>query len=158
MVRYSEEKTDHNKPNFPASAGDNHPLRGSKTTLFEGGVRSTSFVTGGSTMIPEAARGTTYSGLMHAVDLAATILALGGVNVSALALSSSAPLDGLNHWDAIVGGENTSIRDHVPLNVVNNGTTYSAVRFGDMKLILGSPCLPMADGAGAWFSGGLGEP
>ena len=33
MVRWSEEKDDHNKPVFPASAGDNHPLRGSKTTL-----------------------------------------------------------------------------------------------------------------------------
>ena len=37
MVRFSEEKVDHNKPVFPASAGDNYPLRGSKTTLFEAG-------------------------------------------------------------------------------------------------------------------------
>lgn len=158
MVRFQSQKVDHNKPVFPASAGDNHPLRGSKTTLFEGGLRSTSFLTGGSTMIPEAARGTTYSGLMHAVDVAATILALGGVNLSDLALSQSVPLDGLNIWDAIIGGKNMSIRDHVPLNIVNNGTSYSAVRFGDMKLILGLPCLANAGGAGAWFSGGLGEP
>ena len=95
-------------------------------------------------MIPAAARGTTYSGLMHAVDVAATILALGGVNISDLALSQSAPLDGLNFWDAIIGGKNTSIRDHVPLNIVNNGTSYSAVRFGDMKLILVRPvCLEL---------------
>lgn len=155
MVRWSESQGDHDKPNFPASAGDNRPLRGSKTTLFEGGVRSTSFVTGGATMIPEKARGTTYAGLMHAADYAATVLALAGVDLSALAV----PLDGLDHWHAMVGPTKTkSLRDHLPLNVVNNGSSYSAVRFGDMKLILGAPCLKIAVNAGAWFAGGLGQP
>ena len=37
---------------------------GSKTTLFQGGVRGTSFITAGSgsTMIPTSIRGTTYTG------------------------------------------------------------------------------------------------
>lgn len=154
MVRWSESQSDHDKPLFPASAGDNRPLRGSKTTLFEGGVRSTSFVTGGATMIPEKARGTTYTGLMHAADFAATVLALGGVDLSAGAV----PLDGLDHWDAMMGTKTKSLRDHLPLNVVNNGSSYSAVRFGDMKLILGAPTMAVAGNAGAWFAGGLGKP
>merc|ERR1712146_553023 len=40
---------------LPASAASNFPLRGGKTTLFEGGVRAISFVTGG--LIPPAASG-----------------------------------------------------------------------------------------------------
>ena len=164
MVRFSESQHDHNKPNFPASAGDNRPLRGSKTTLFEGGVRSTSFVTGGSTMIPEAARGTTYAGLMHAVDYPATVLALAGVDLSSIrgrGKDSSPPLDGVNHWEAIMGEATKGdlpLREHIPLNVIHNGSTYSAIRFRDMKLILGDPTLKVDAVAGAWWAGGLGLP
>jgi hypothetical protein len=39
------------------------PLRGSKATLFEGGVRSASFVW--TATLSEEARGSTYEGLMH---------------------------------------------------------------------------------------------
>lgn len=165
MVRSSESQDDHDKPTFPGSAGDNRPLRGSKTTLFEGGVRATSFVTGGSTMIPKAARGTTYGGLMHAADFPATVLALAGVDLSFInsgRKGTAPPLDGMNHWDAIMGTTAAvgalPLREHLPLNVVNNGSDYSAIRFGDMKLILGAPTLAVDDIAGAWWAGGLGKP
>ena len=165
MVRFSESQDDHDKPNFPASAGDNRPLRGSKTTLFEGGVRSTSFVTGGSTMIPKAARGTTYGGLMHAVDYPATVLALAGVDLSSISgkgKDGAPTLDGINHWDAIMGttaaAHTLPLRKHLPLNVVNNGSDYSAIRFGDIKLILGAPTLAIGNNTGAWWAGGVGKP
>ena len=61
---------------FPASGSSNWPLRGGKTTLFEGGVRGVSFVGGG--YLPAAARGTESHELMHAADIPATLAALGG--------------------------------------------------------------------------------
>ena len=153
MVRFrTDENSTSNEPFWPASAGDNRPLRGSKTTLFQGGVKATAFVSGSSSMIPVTARGTSYDGLMHACDFAATVLGLGGVDSSELAALSTS-MDGLDHWSAIVGGQSRSLRDHVPINLINNGTTYSAIRYGDFKLIVGSPTVTaLADG---WFQGGL---
>jgi arylsulfatase A-like enzyme len=158
MVRWATtgNSTD-NAPNWPASAGDNYPLRGSKTTLFQGGVRSTSFITAGSgsNYIPSSMRGTTYDGLMHACDIAATVLGLGGVNVS-----KHSNIDGLDHWDAITtsssssSSDSSSLRNHVPINIINNGSDYTAIRFGDMKLIVGSPTMKYVP-AGGWYKGGV---
>merc|ERR1719384_2044584 len=67
---------------FPASASSNFPLRGGKATLFEGGVRGVSFVTGG--LVPKAALGTEFHGLLQHVDIPATFAALGGLSCQAL--------------------------------------------------------------------------
>ena len=47
----------------PTHGGYNMPLRGQKGTLFDGGVRSNSFVW--SDQLPAAAVGSTYRGLLH---------------------------------------------------------------------------------------------
>ena len=70
MVRFQVDNTT-GGPLWPASAGSNAPFRGSKATLFEGGLRGTAFVGGG--FIPASARGTVYEGLMHLVDFPATV-------------------------------------------------------------------------------------
>jgi len=75
---------------WPASASSNYPLRGGKTTVFEGGIRSVSFVTGG--YLPVSGLRTD---LIHAVDILPTFAFLAG---------TSAPnVDGLVVWDAILG-------------------------------------------------------
>jgi arylsulfatase A-like enzyme len=64
---------------FPASASSNWPLRGCKTSLFEGGVRSVSFVAGG--FIPTTARGQTRSQLLHVADILPTLASAAQVPV-----------------------------------------------------------------------------
>lgn len=54
------------------AAGNNHPLRGGKYNLFEGGTRGTAFIAG--PVVPAAVRGTTSAVLMHEVDWMPTIL------------------------------------------------------------------------------------
>ena len=47
----------------PGSGGYNMPLRGTKGTFFEGGVRGAAFVWG--QMIPKEVRGSTFDGMIH---------------------------------------------------------------------------------------------
>lgn len=91
---------------FPASASSNFPLRGGKTTLFEGGVRGVSFISGG--LVPQVARGSAFSGLLQHVDIPVTMAAMAGVPL--------ANSDGFNVWEAVINGRD-SPRQEVPLNV-----------------------------------------
>lgn len=91
---------------FPGSASSNFPLRAGKTSLFEGGVRGISFISGG--LLPSEAAGKEYRGLLQHVDIPATLATMG---------SASMPgIDGLDVWEAIVNGS-ASPRTEVPLNV-----------------------------------------
>jgi len=130
---------------FPASASSNFPLRAGKATLFEGGVRGVSFVSGG--ILPTSAAGRQVQGLLQHVDIAATIASLGGAEL---------PLtDGYDSWSVIANGDD-SLRTEVPVNVdISCGLggasplNYSAVISGEWKLISGSSGL--YDG---WWSNG----
>merc|ERR1719450_869853 len=61
-------------------SGNNFPLRGGKTNLFEGGVRVVASLGGG--FIPTSIRGKTFDGYMHAADWYPTICGLAGINAS----------------------------------------------------------------------------
>jgi len=88
------------------SASSNYPLRAGKTSLFQGGVRVPSFVTGG--YVPQSAHNTSVSGLLQHVDIPTTLAALAGATVSGS--------DGFDVWDVVVSGV-ASPRQEVPLNV-----------------------------------------
>lgn len=88
------------------SASSNFPLRSGKTSLFQGGVKVVSFVTGG--FVPESARSTTETGLMFHVDAPTTLAALGRAR--------SLGDDGFDVWDAVISGA-ASPRQEVPLAV-----------------------------------------
>jgi hypothetical protein len=53
---------------FWQAGANNYPLRGGKYSLFEGGIRANSFVSGG--FLPPAVRGTVLHGLLHISDCA----------------------------------------------------------------------------------------
>merc|ERR1719150_680765 len=62
------------------TASNNWPLRGGKSSMFEGGTRTVSFVSGG--YLPESRRGQKEEGLMHLVDWYATFCGFAGVDAS----------------------------------------------------------------------------
>jgi len=158
-----------------ASASSNQPFRAGKTTLFEGGVRGVSFVTGGKNVFPDNARGTKTTQLMHAVDLLPSILPLvSKPGARAWEGRRSFQFDGMDMWGAITGTPVPNLRKELPLNINPRCSTcklsgilgghqptkwfpilvnYSAIIQGDWKLILGSAAT-LYDGWWASSQGG----
>ena len=147
MVNFAQDKKNPISPNFPtngASQGSNFPLRGSKATLFDGGVRSTAFASGG--LIPKESRGRKLDVLAHVVDFSATILEAASIIP---AQKEKLALDGYSLYGLILNNPGArELRDHVPINIVFHGKSYSAVRFGDYKVIVDDSVNTDAQG---WF-------
>ena len=104
-------------------AGSNHPLRGTKGTLFEGGTHGVGFVPGG--VLKRS--GISCSELMHITDWYPTLLAAAGYT---LPLED---LDGVNQWDIIQNGGNSS-RTEMVYNM-KMVPTAGAIRVGHYKLM-----------------------
>ena len=113
--------------------GSNHPLKGSKTTFFEGGVRAVAFASGG--LIPDEMRGKTTDGFIHIADWYVTFCKLAGVNSSDSG-SGKFPVDGMDVWPIITGTNNSSPHDQIVLGYDFN--EKGAVISGNYKLIVGS--------------------
>lgn len=109
----------------PVLGGDavgarNYPLRGGKHSIWEGGVRATSFIAGPS--IPE---GKDYGFLMHGADWLPTLSGFAGYD-----LEGTLPLDGVSHHDAITGKTAMPPRDFI---VVGNSTNLCSWKVGDSR-------------------------
>ncbi|XP_069103674.1 arylsulfatase B-like isoform X2 [Argopecten irradians] len=111
--------------------GNNYPLRGGKTTVYEGGTRAAAFITGAGLV----KKGYTYNGMMHAVDWMPTILsAAGGKPVDT-------DLDGIDQWESLRTGA-PSKRTEFIYNLDDENPPacgHAAIRVGDYKLIEGYP-------------------
>lgn len=117
---------------WPQFFGNNYPLRGSKISVYEGGTRASAFVSGKGIKNP----GTTYKGLMHAVDWMPTILSAAGVK-------QDSSIDGIDMWDSLQNN-NPSKRTEFIYNLDDKTpelTGHAAIRMGDYKLIEGNPGL-----------------
>lgn len=120
----------------------NFPLRGSKATLWEGGVKAAAFVTGG--FLPNDQRGQKMDALMHVVDWYPTLCTLLGVDLEDLA--EDQPLDGLNQLDNILNGfkDRYHPRDRFVINITPSqkcGMTSGlcgGVRWRNYKLVVGN--------------------
>jgi len=121
---------------FPGSVGSNHPRRGTKTSLYEGGVRCLAFISGGA--VHPDHRGTTNSQLHHAVDLAALVVrAATGNRLQRVGDGIAVPGVALNGDDAVGFDSAPHVREDVPINIIHGGKQYTAIRFGPFKLIVG---------------------
>ncbi|XP_050411464.2 arylsulfatase B [Patella vulgata] len=117
----------------PIGLGANNlPLRGGKTTIWEGGTRGISFAHS-KTLIKKT--GYTHNGLMHAIDWFSTFLEVAG-------LPQPAGIDGISQWKMWRDGA-PSERLEVVHNI-DNIANNSAIRDKQYKLILGNP------GPGPW--------
>ena len=112
------------------SAANNHPLRGSKNTVWEGGIRVASFVSGG--YLPHHRRGQKEYGMIHIADWYTTFTEMIGVDPTdhTAAEHGLPPIDGFNVWPLISGQNSTSPRTQIPI-------TDHVLIDGDYKLMKG---------------------
>jgi arylsulfatase A-like enzyme len=101
----------------------NGPLRASKGTLYEGGVRVAACAAWDAKIKP----GTVVNEPLHIVDLYPTLLNLAGAS-----LEQPLPLDGKEAWATIAEGK-PSPHDAILLNTT---PANGAIRVGDWKLVL----------------------
>ena len=113
--------------------GSNFPLKGSKTTFFEGGVRALAFASGG--LIPENMRGKSTDGFIHIADWYTTFCKLAGVDPSDSG-EGKFPVDGLDVWPILTGDRTTTLHDVIALGY--NYDETGAIISGNYKLINGS--------------------
>lgn len=115
-----------------ACMGSNYPLKGSKGTFFEGGVRALAFAGGG--LIPDKMKGKSTNGFIHIADWYTTFCDLAGVDSSDSG-EGRFGVDGMNVWPIITGSNSTSPHDEIVL-----GYSYGdkgAIISGNYKLIVG---------------------
>ena len=111
-------------------AANNYPLKGSKFSDWQGGIRVNAFVSGG--YLPEAMRGQKSEEYIHITDWYATFCALAGVDPTdeAAAKAKLPPIDSMNMWPLISGDNSTSPRTDIP-------ASYDTLISGDYKIITG---------------------
>jgi arylsulfatase I/J len=122
--------------------GSNAPLRGSKGTNWEGGVKVPAFINGG--VLPTGRRGKdTGTGVMSLVDWYSTLLAMAGLDPADPSPDAHAPIDSVNMWPWLSGQVPESPRselviDHFNFTFGSNLTgTSGALRQGKYKLLVG---------------------
>lgn len=106
-----------------SQAGSNHPLRGTKGTLFEGGTHGVGFVGGG--VLKRS--GISSTQLMHITDWYPTLLSAAGNTLPVRGL------DGVDQWEVITNGEN-STRTEMVYNM-KMLPPQGAIRIGPYKLM-----------------------
>ena len=117
------------------TGGSNWPLRGSKGSNWEGGVRVPALVGGGA--LPAAAAGANRTGLVHVADMYATFCALAGVPPED---GEWAPVDGVDAWPYITGANASAPRTRIvhEHRLFDGPPATGALREGDWKLIVGT--------------------
>ncbi|MCF6271250.1 MAG: arylsulfatase [Melioribacteraceae bacterium] len=109
-----------------AKMGDNTPLRGSKKTVYEGGIRVPAFVNWSQKLEPRKT-----DEVVNVTDIYPTIASLAGIDIS-----TDLNLDGENIWDVISNGAKLEERG---LYIKTN--RQIAYRKGRWKLVHNAPTL-----------------
>lgn len=93
------------------AGGKNGPQRGTKGSLFEGGIRVDSFMW--SPLLPSDLRGSQYTNIFHISDWFPTILSMTGIEFTPV---TGYELDGVDHLPAIFGDVSDTPRTHLLYN------------------------------------------
>lgn len=102
--------------NGATAGGNNYPLRGMKTSSWEGGVRVAAFLWGGADILPAALRGTRHTGLIHICDWYATLSHVAGADPADDAAGVPPP-DSIDAWPSLmVPNAAATNRSEVPLS------------------------------------------
>lgn len=125
------------------AGGINLPFRGLKGHLFEGGVRTPSFIS--SPLLPSESLGQIYQNKFHITDWFPTILEYAGYTSDDLRVLNCT-VDGVSHAiNFKTGVANSTVsppRDEVLLNYDDeNDETVAALIVGDYKIIINEPPL-----------------
>jgi arylsulfatase I/J len=118
-------------------SGNNWPLRGGKTNVFEGGIRVTAFVTGG--FLPQNLQGTKREGYIHGADWYATLCHLAGADPTDTPAPNPAgipPIDSMNMWPYLTGDATASPRTQMLISTGSPNVAGGAVIDGEYKLVL----------------------
>jgi len=115
----------------PIPHSNNYPLRGHKSTNWEGGVRGVSFIRGTDSDLAPIPAGTTSMELMHSTDWLPTLASLAGIDPEQDA--GTLELDGVNQW-AVFNKNATTTRTSIMHNVPAEGYG-GAIRVGQYKLL-----------------------
>ena len=152
-------------------ASSNYPLRGSKSSMYEGGMRSVAFLSGG--LIPLKNRGSSYQGMLSVIDILPTTLsAIIGAhldvnenvneneNGNENGNGNNKKLDGIDMWSTILQNKKSPRDGNVPTLLgydpierwvcrASGGNMMcpgQALKFGNYKLIIGKA------GRGDWLT------
>ena len=112
-------------------AANNYPLKGSKFSDWQGGIRVNAFVSGG--YLPEKMRGQKTEGYIHLADWYGTFCGLAGVDPTdkMAAKAKLPPIDSLDVWPLISGENSTSPRMDIP-------ASHDTLISGDYKILTGN--------------------
>ncbi|KAH8059752.1 hypothetical protein JL721_9169 [Aureococcus anophagefferens] len=123
----------------------NHPFRGVKSFLWEGGTRVAAFVSSRN-RVPAARRGARSDGLFHVTDWHPTLVALATGH-------APAGLDGFDVWDAVALGAPSPRTEVLRLSPLCDAgqakAPKAALRVGELKLLAFCYAVAGVDGAAA---------
>ena len=124
------------------SGANNTPLRGSKYSVWEGGIRVASFVSGG--YLPKSRYGQKEYGIIHITDWYTTFTEMIGVDPTDIKAKKYGlpPIDGFNVWPLISGKNLTSPRTQIPIS-------EQGLIDGDYKYLIGN--ISFASWSGSQF-------
>ncbi|XP_060574581.1 arylsulfatase B-like [Ruditapes philippinarum] len=111
---------------YDGNAACNYPLRGTKNTMWEGGVHGVGFIH--SPLLEK--RHIKTNNMMHVSDWLPTFYSAAGGDVSDLGL-----IDGIDMWE-MLRENGSNIRNEI-LHNIDPKSKFSAIRVGDYKLVQG---------------------
>jgi arylsulfatase A-like enzyme len=116
----------------PKNGGYNYPLRGSKGTIFEGGIRQVTWMWG--SMIPSQLRGTTSDLVFSHTDFLPSLMSAATAGLWSWSTTLGYEPDGLDQWPTLMGlSDSYPKRNITLLNCIDQS---GGIRMGDYVLLL----------------------